>query len=549
MSDVTVLRAKKIVTMNPRRPLATHVALREGRILGAGDLEDLKGWGPYTLEERFADKVLMPGMIEGHCHALEGSVWQDHYVGYFDRRGPDGVTRPGLPSIEAVVDRLRAVDAGMADAETPIVAWGFDPIYFEGRRMTAKDLDRVSEQRPVLVVHASFHIVNVNSAVLRRARITAATEVMGIVMGEDGTPSGELQGMPARYLATSATGRDHFLEMGDEASLKRFGQSARLAGVTTATDLANALPEEAVETLIRTTASPDYPLRIVPAFLGTSCPAKDGVEKMRGLARRSHDKLRFGPVKLLADGSIQGFTARLKWPGYYDGSPNGLWYIEPGEIARILGTYHRAGLQVHIHTNGDQATEVVLDAIEAVLADSPRLDARFTLQHCQMAHEAHYRRMARLGVCANLFANHLYYWGDQHYEQTVGPERACRMNATGMAKRHGVPFAIHSDAPITPLAPLFTAWCAVNRKTVSGRVLGEAERIGVEDALFAVTLGAAYTLKLDGEIGSIEAGKLADFAVLEDDPLALAPEDLKDVRVWGTLLGGRVFPCDETAAA
>jgi len=104
-----------------------------------------------------------------------------------------------------------------------------------------------------------------------------------------------------------------------------------------------------------------------------------------------------------------------------------------------------------------------------------------------------------------------------------------------------VPFAIHSDAPVTPLAPLFTAWCAVHRLTASGRVLGEHERIGVGEALRAITLGAAYTLKLDGEIGSIEAGKRADFAVLEDDPLEVPAQALKDVRVWGTVQDGRVF--------
>ena len=144
-------------------------------------------------------------------------------------------------------------------------------------------------------------------------------------------------------------------------------------------------------------------------------------------------------------------------------------------------------------------------------------------------------------MCVNLFANHHFYWGDQHYSTTVGPERAERMNACATAQRSGVPFTIHSDAPVTPLGPLFTAWCAVNRLTASGRVLGAHERISVADALQAITLGAAYTLKLDHEIGSIESGKRADFCVLDDDPTAVPPEKLKDVRVWGTVQGGRVF--------
>ena len=114
-----------------------------------------------------------------------------------------------------------------------------------------------------------------------------------------------------------------------------------------------------------------------------------------------------------------------------------------------------------------------------------------------------------------------------------------------VSARAGVPFAIHSDAPITPLGPLFTAWCAVNRQTSSGKVLGESERIGVEQALHAVTLGAAYTLHLDHLVGSIEVGKHADFCVLQDDPLEVAPEKLKDVRVLGTVIGGRPLPLRE----
>jgi predicted amidohydrolase YtcJ len=160
----------------------------------------------------------------------------------------------------------------------------------------------------------------------------------------------------------------------------------------------------------------------------------------------------------------------------------------------------------------------------------------------QLADAAQFRRMKALGLCANLFANHHFYWGDQHHAITVGPERAARMNACATALREGVPLAIHSDAPITPLAPLFTAWCAVNRVTPKGRVLGAAERLTVMQALHAITLGAAWTLRLDHEIGSIECGKRADFAVLEQHPLEVAPEALKDIPVWGTVLSGRVFP-------
>ena len=542
----TIYRARKILTMNSRRPEATHVAVRDGRVLGTGALEDLTGWGTHEIDERFADKVIVPGFVEGHCHSWEGGAWEDTYLGFFDRTAPDGIVHGGLRSIDEVVERFRAAEARLSDPDTAAMGWGFDPIFFGGRRMVAADLDRVSATRPVLLMHQSGHMVNVNSELLRRAGITRDTDVQGLVRDAGGDPTGELQGPALLAIAYRAAGRRRFLDMGGSDALWRFAHSALRAGVTTATDLANELPEETVAGQVAETAREGFPLRIVPAFFANGRPPEEGVEWVKSLVPRSHERLRYGLVKLVADGSIQGFTARMKWPGYYNGHENGLWYIEPREeLPRVLGTYHRAGLQVHIHTNGDEATEAAIDAIETVLREHPATDARFTLQHCQMAHDAHFRRMARLGICANLFANHLYYWGDQHVALTMGPERAERVDATGTARRLGVPFSIHSDAPVTHLAPLFTAWCAVNRLTASGRVLGPAERLTVPDALHAVTLGAAFTLKLDTEIGSIETGKRADFAILEDDPLAVEAAALRDVPVWGTVVGGRVFPVSE----
>ena len=246
--------------------------------------------------------------------------------------------------------------------------------------------------------------------------------------------------------------------------------------------------------------------------------------------------------KIIADGSIQGFTARLKWPGYYNGNPEGSWYTAPQNLEKMIEAYHSEGMHLHIHTNGDEATEVTINALEKALTRFTREDHRHTLQHCQMAEEAHFRRMSKLGICSNLFSNHIFYWGDKHLEKTLGPDRAARMNAAATAKKQGVKFSIHSDAPVTPLAPLFTAWCAINRRTASGLVLGEHERISLNDALYAITLGAAYTLKLDHVVGSIESGKFADFAVLEEDPFLVEPDQLKDIKIWGTVVDGIPFP-------
>jgi len=538
----TIYRAKRILTMNPGGPEATHVAVREGRILGAGRLEELSGWGEYRLDERFADKVLMPGLVEGHSHLFEGSVWAYVYVGYHERMDPDGRVWPGATSIEAVVARLREAAQLLADPAQPVVGWGLDPIYFGAARVSRADLDRVSTERPVGVMHASFHILNVNSKALERGGLLRkGVEHPGVPLGNDGLPTGELKGPDAMMPVAPHVGFDRELLAADPRGLELFARLAVRTGVTTATDLASLLPQNAVDMMLRVTAQPDYPLRVVSLLRLMNQTPQALVERALALRALSADRLRLGALKIVADGSIQGFSARLRWPGYYNGAPNGLWYTPPEAMRAVYTRALQEGVLVHTHTNGDEATELVLDCMQDALQARPVRDHRFTLQHCQLADAAQFRRMKALGMCVNLFPNHHFYWGDQHYAMTVGPERAERMNACATALATGVPLAIHSDAPVTPLSPLFTAWCAVNRRTASGRVLGEHERIGVEDALRTITLGAAVTLRLDHEIGSIECGKRADFAVLEDDPLEAGPENLKDVRVWGTVQDGRVF--------
>jgi predicted amidohydrolase YtcJ len=385
--------------------------------------------------------------------------------------------------------------------------------------------------------------MNVNSAMLKLAEITRDNEVEGVLRFASGEPTGELQEPAAMFLVLRKIGNAGLLGPMTVVGVRSFARLACMQGVTTATDLVNKLTADDCAVLEAATAGDDCGVRILPAFQafhGTHGAAQ-GAEHVKGLLSRNTDRLRYGLVKMMLDGSIQGFSARLRWPGHFNGAPNGIWVMAPSQYEADFETYHRAGLTVHTHTNGDEASLAAIDAIERVLAKVPRPDHRHTLQHGQMIDAPMFRRMAALGLSANLFANHLWYWGDQHYEMTMGPDRAHRLDACASALAAGVPLAIHSDAPVTPLAPLFTAWCAVNRVTPKGRLLGQSERLTVLQALRAVTLGPAWTLKLDHEIGSIECGKRADFCVLHEDPLATDPTTLKDIRVHGTVLSGRVF--------
>ncbi len=541
MSETKIVAARKIITMDADQPEATHVAVRDGRILAVGALEDVSGWGDFPLDDRFADKVLMPGFVEGHCHLMAGGMWRFLYIGFHDRVDPDGKSWPGVATIEAVLERMQQADAELPAGE-PLVAWGFDPIFLMERRPDKRDFDRVSATRPIAVMHSNFHLMTVNSAALALANYTADLEVDGIARGEDGAPNGELREVAAMFPVMRRLGID-FRALGRSPEcLLAFGQVCKRAGVTTAADLINDLPDEDVADLLRVTAGDDYPVRIATMLNAMTQTAVETGRRALALSERSTDKLILGGVKIVTDGSIQGFTARLRWPGYYNGAPNGIWNVAPEQLNGIVAELLDKGVAMHIHVNGDEAIQVAIDALEAGLRKHAAPDHRTVLQHCQMADRAQFEKMKKLGLCANLFANHLFFFGDQHAALTIGPDRARRLDACRTALDLGVPMTIHSDAPVTPLGPLTTAWAAVNRLTASGRVLGEAERISVEEALRAITLGAAYTLHLDHKVGSIEVGKFADFTVLEADPLAVDPGELRDIPVWGTVLGGRVHP-------
>jgi predicted amidohydrolase YtcJ len=136
MSETTIFAARKIITMNPNRPVVSHVAVKDGRILGAGTLEELAKWGAYTLDERFSDKVIMPGLIEGHAHSMEGALWSFTYVGWFDRMDPDGHLWSGLKSVDDVVHRMREIEKNLKDPDEPLLGWGLDPIYMDNVRVT-----------------------------------------------------------------------------------------------------------------------------------------------------------------------------------------------------------------------------------------------------------------------------------------------------------------------------------------------------------------------------------------------------------------------------
>lgn len=546
MPRTVVYPARLVRTMDPACPTAEAVAVTEdGLIRAVGSVDELMEYPGAERDDRYADRVVLPGFVEAHGHAGTGAIWDGVYIGRLDRYDPDGRFWPGCSTIDEIVERLREQAEGR-DPEQTIMAWGFDPIFFPGESIGAAELDRASAEVPIYIAHTSGHAVSVNTVALAACGIDAHTDVEGVAKDADGNPTGELHEFAAMSLVSSLARGGGILTPTREG-LRKYAQNGVNVGATTLTDLGSSLlMDDETAALYTDTVDEDFPVRLNVFHFGAgigpvSKPLAEAAARLIELRDRSTDRLTFGNVKLMLDGTLQGFTARVLAPGYYKEEKNGIWNVTPQEFLDAFETFHRAGCLIHVHCNGDQATQLFIDTLQTVLERHPRPDHRHTCTHSQMTRAAQYRRLKALGACANIFSNHIWSWGDEHLDITMGPDRARRNNAAATALRIGVPIAIHSDTPVTPLGPLATAKHAITRLTQSGRVMGEHERIDAQAALEAITIGPAYMLKMDAEVGSIEGGKRADFAILDEDPLAVEPERIAEIYVRGTVVGGNHY--------
>ena len=228
---------------------------------------------------------------------------------------------------------------------------------------------------------------------------------------------------------------------------------------------------------------------------------------------------------------------QMRPPGYIDGH-QGEWITSPEVLAEGVRTFWNEGYTIHVHVNGDGGMDAVLAALERAQAGKPRFDHRFHVHHVGYCSAAQIDRLAALGAHASVNPYYIHALADDYSLLGLGPERASQITRCGSMLRAGMRVSFHSDFMMAPAEPLLLAWCAANRLTRSGRVASPTERLTLDQALRGVTIDAAWALGMEAEIGSIAAGKLADFAVLEDDPYELGVERLKDVRVAGTVFEG-----------
>jgi len=522
-----------VVTMDERDGVASAVLVEGDRILAVGAETELSGRaGRNARRVDLAGRAMLPGFIDAHGHFPGEGV----FAVMVDLNSPPIGT---IRNMDELVARLRERAAGKRAGEW-VVGMGYDDtLLAEGRHPTRDDLDRASSEHPIVISHISAHLAVLNSRGLELAGIDAqSSDPEGGVIRRDaatGEPDGVLEESALELLAdvVPTPGLIDGIRIVREASRRCVA-----AGVTTA------------QSGYTTRAL----LRLLPLMVRTGLaqvrlvlwPGMEAVDQMLddGDVWESYDEkwLRAGAVKLVADGSIQGYTGYLSEPYFvppgddpdYAGYPR----IPRDELIERVVRYHAAGFQVAVHGNGDASIDDILDAFEIAQREYPREDTRHVVVHAQMAREDQLARMKALGVIPSFFSLHTYYWGDRHREIFMGPERAARMSPAGSATRMGLRFTIHADSPVVPMEPLRLVWAAVNRISSSGRSMGEAQRVSALQALRAVTIDAAYQHFEAADKGSIEPGKLADLVILSESPLD-RPERIDEIRVLETIVGGR----------
>ncbi|MDH3666226.1 MAG: amidohydrolase [Paracoccaceae bacterium] len=525
-----------ILTVDGNDRVVEAVLAEGGTIREVGSFAEVESAaGPGATRRDLCGRTMIPAFIDPHGHFPDSGYLGLHRA---DLSGPPiGDCRTLSEAFGRLRDRAAA---------TPLGEWVIGVLFepggaAENRFPTRAELDAVSTDHPVWVIHFTGHAGVGNSLALAARGVDRDTpDPAGGWLGRD-PASGELTGLLKGMAAMGELGDSEF-----QVTYDRFRTAYRAAadeylsqGVALAQ---NAWATEALlGYFLRLAREGDAEIETLVLPAGFLEP--DFTDGRLGLAPPADGSgILLGPRKFFGDGSFHIQTACITEPYYkpLNGEPG---YCCPvsitrEEMARDIGRIHRMGYQCHIHANGDATSDVILDAIEDVLAEDPRDDHRHTLIHTQVLREDQLDRMMRLGVTASFFPAHLYYWGDFHRDVTFGPDRVRNICPTRWAVDRGMRFTIHNDAQVTPTRPLHLMWCAVNRSSVSGAVLGPEQALTPREALRAHTIDAAWQVFQDHTRGSIEPEKRADFAILSGNPLD-DPAEIRHIEVLETIVRGK----------
>ncbi len=552
---LTVFVARQIITLDPGWPEATCVAVQDGRIVSVGrTLDDLKPWttaptvGAVTIDETFKDKVLVPGFIEAHGHPMIGAIaLSQPCLSNVPMPNPYGPAFPGVKDLDAVKAAIRARLDATPESDGYTLFWGYDVIAM-GRHLDAAWLNAIEPKRPVVVWDASEHFVYANTAAMaKHGGLDEAAKITGVQLGADGKPNGQFLGT----LAATWFMRPLIASLVAPAQLPGVMQYlvdlGWRNGITTTSEMALGQLKgvQAESALFRQFFhDPRVPMRCVAITNADYARTPDGtpdIAGMRALQASSDDRMIFRGVKFFADDAFLPLAMAVENPGYTDGRPS-LWITRRDRLVETYRPWWETGFHLHTHTNGNAGVDAVVAALRGLQETKARFDHRFTVQHCGISTPENARDLAVLSGIVSVNPYYLHNRADLNVKY-LGTDRAELSARLGTLVGAGVVTSMHTDTPVAPPFPLECIWIAVNRiGRFSGKVLGPAERVTPMQALRMVTIDAAYTLGVEDRVGSIRTGKLADFAVLDRSPLEGDPMKIREIAVWGTVVGGVKHP-------
>ena len=530
----------EIITVNPHNDVADAILIENGRILAVGGREEVLALADgETRRVDLKGKAVLPGFIDPHGHIV--AVAQCLLL----------LDLSGCTSERELLERLR----DKLERDPPrnggwLIGFGYDNTRFPGQQHPTKfALDSVSARVPIFLSHASGHLAAANTAALERLGYVGedygvpAGGVVRTVSPDSREPNGILEEnaclAPEKKALIPAPSAEDLMD-----ALVRAQELYASYGTTTAQD---ASVDLAVHKLLL--AAADAGLLKLDIVGHAVQQVTFALLKDEGTPKReyvNHYKLLGGKTWL--DGSPQGKTAWLTQPYREPPAGQAADYRGYGTQSDDAVTDYLRGcvernLQVNVHVNGDAAADQMIRCYQRALEiAAPQAELRPVMVHAQTVREDQLDAMKRLGILPTFFLDHIWYWGDYHYESVLGPERANRLSPAASALKRGLSFTLHQDPPVKMPDQLLAIHNAVNRETPKGRILGEAQRLSVMDAIRAVTINGAYQYFEEDTKGSLEAGKYADLVILDRSPLRTASSQLKTIQVLETLKQGeRIF--------
>ena len=520
-----------LITMDDAHPRAEAMAVAGGRILAVGTRADLEGFvGPGTTVLDHPTGAILPGFVEPHLHLVSSAL-------VFTGVDCSPYTNKTL---DAVLAALKAATAKTPAGQT-VVGQLYDPSLLPGQpELTAELLDRISTEVPIVVMNASQHYFYVNSRAYAAAGITAATP--NPPGGDYGCRGGTLTGIVAENAAMLSFVKvlPPLTPQAIAKAITGIADLAARAGVTYVHEAATGAIAGAkeVDLLHQTFGQTGFPIRGSLSLWGLNL---DDFTSAGIVAGSGDDRLRAQTVKWVSDGSNQGYTGYMR-ENYLGRNTRGAANFTPEELAAHFATTVESGWPIMCNANGDAA----LDMVMAAFAATAKLAAwdrgkRHRIEHSSLLHDEHIAAMADLGVTPSFLMNHVRLWGRVMRDEILGADRAQLLDRYGSAVTAGLRASMHCDFSVSPIGPLnYVATAAARTMADGGDVLNAAERVSVAQALKAVTIDAAWMCHSDGLVGSLSAGKAADFVLLGGDPLAHEsdPDAVREIGVQATYLDG-----------